>query len=48
MAALLNHPEQRAQYGRAGQQRMQTHFALADKVAELQQTYESLLENYEL
>lgn len=39
LAVLLDNPHLRQQYGRTGQQRIQIHFALADKVAELEQAY---------
>ena len=43
LAVLLDYPHLRQQYGRAGQQRIQSHFALADKVAELEQAYQKIV-----
>ncbi|MCL4263428.1 MAG: glycosyltransferase [Anaerolineae bacterium] len=43
LAVLLNDLSLRQQYGRAGQQRLLTHFALPDKVAELEHTYGQLV-----
>jgi glycosyltransferase involved in cell wall biosynthesis len=43
LATLLANPTLRHQYGRAGQQRIQTHFSLTDKVGELERTYQHLL-----
>jgi glycosyltransferase involved in cell wall biosynthesis len=43
LAKLLVNPPLRQQFGRAGQQRIQTHFALTDKVAELEQVYSRIV-----
>ncbi len=43
LAVLLDAPLLRQQYGRAGQQRLLSHFALPDKVAELEQAYGQLV-----
>jgi glycosyltransferase involved in cell wall biosynthesis len=45
LAILLANPSLRQQYGRAGQQRILTHFNLADKVAELEKTYRQLVDS---
>lgn len=42
LATLLTNSSLRQQYGRAGQQHILTHFALPDKVAELEQLYHTL------
>ncbi len=45
LATLLTNSSLRQQYGRAAQQRLLTHFALPDKVAELEHTYRRLVES---
>lgn len=40
LAPLLANAALRQQWGRAGRQRIQTHFAITDKVTELEQTYQ--------
>lgn len=45
LAALLDDAGRRHRLGRAGQQRLQTHFRLETQVTALEQTYHALLEN---